>query len=100
MSVAASIIGSHAHAEQIVQDAWCAVHAAINEERVIGLADLVGGEPDERAVPLSALQPDGHRVDAPRLRDDISPEQLVGGRPLWGYVQAAIERLPAGSAPC
>jgi RNA polymerase sigma-70 factor (ECF subfamily) len=122
VSVAASIIGSHAQAEEVVQDAWLAVHTGINafegrsslttwmfsivlnrarsravrEARVIGLPDLDSGEPDERAVPLSAFQLDGHWVEAPRLWDDISPERIVGGRQLWEHVQAAIERLPAG----
>ena len=122
VSVAASIIGSHAQAEEVVQDAWLAVHTGINafesrsslttwlfsivlnrartragrEARMIGLAGLDGGEPDERAVPLSAFQPDGHWVEAPRLWDDISPERIVGGRQLWEHVQAAIEQLPAG----
>jgi RNA polymerase sigma-70 factor (ECF subfamily) len=122
VSVAASIIGSHAQAEEIVQDAWLAVHTGINafegrsslttwlfsivlnrartragrESRLTGLPDLDGGEADERAVPLSAFQPDGHWVEAPRLWDDISPERIVGGRQLWEHVRAAIEQLPAG----
>ena len=122
VGVAASIIGSHAQAEEVVQDAWIAVYAgigafegrsslttwlfsivlnrartrAVREARLVGLPQLDGGEPDERAVPLSAFQPDGHWVEAPRLWDDISPERIVGGRQLWDHVQAAIERLPAG----
>ncbi len=122
VGVAASIIGSHAQAEEVVQDAWLAVYTGIGafegrsslttwlfsivlnrartratrEARLVGLPELDGGEPNERAVPLSAFQPDGHWVEVPRLWDDISPERIVGGRQLWEHVQAAIERLPAG----
>ncbi len=122
VSVAASIIGSHAQAEEVVQDAWLAVLTGIGtfegrsslttwlfsivlnrartragrEARLVGLPHLDGGEPDERAVPLSAFQPDGHWVEAPRLWDDITPERIVGGRQLWDHVQAAIEQLPGG----
>jgi RNA polymerase sigma-70 factor, ECF subfamily len=122
VGVAASIIGSRAQAEEVVQDAWLAVYAGIGafegrsslttwlfsivlnrartratrESRLVGLPELDGGEPDERAVPLSAFQPDGHWVEAPRRWDDISPERIVGGRQLWMHVRAAIEQLPAG----
>ena len=122
VGVATSIIGSHAQAEEVVQDAWLAVHGnigsfegrsslatwlfsivlnrartrATREARLVGLPELDGGEPNERAVPLSAFQPDGHWVEAPRLWDEVSPERIVGGRQLWDHVQAAIERLPAG----
>jgi RNA polymerase sigma-70 factor (ECF subfamily) len=122
VGVAAAIIGSHAQGEEVVQDAWLAVHAGIarfegrsslitwifsivlnrartrasREARTVGLPDMTdGGDPGERAVPLSAFQPDGHWVEAPRLWDEVSPERIVGGRQLWDHVQAAIERLPA-----
>ena len=122
VGVAAAIIGSHAQGEEVVQDAWLAVHAGIGrfegrsslitwvfsivlnrartrasrEARTVGLPDMTdGGEPGERAVPLSAFQPDGHWVEAPRLWDEVSPERIVGGRQLWDHVLAAIERLPA-----
>ena len=121
--LAASIIGSHAQAEEVVQDSWIAVHGgvgrfegrsslvtwifsiAINrartraarEGRLVGLGALMeGSPPGGRAVPLSRFQPDGHWAEAPRLWDDISPERVVGGRQLWDHVQAAIETLPAG----
>jgi RNA polymerase sigma-70 factor (ECF subfamily) len=122
VGVAAAIIGSHAQGEEVVQDAWLAVHAGIGrfegrsslitwvfsivlnrartrasrEARTVGLPGMAdGGEPGERAVPLSAFQPDGHWVDAPRLWDEVNPERIVGGRQLWDHVLAAIERLPA-----
>ena len=122
VGVAAAIIGSHAQGEEVVQDAWLAVHAGIGrfegrsslitwvfsivlnrartrasrEARMVGLPDMTdGGEQGERAVPLSAFQPDGHWVETPRLWDEVSPERIVGGRQLWDHVLAAIERLPA-----
>jgi len=121
VGVAAAIIGSHAQAEEVVQDAWLAVHAGIGrfegrsslitwlfsivlnrartratrEARLVGLPELGdAGEPGERAVPLSAFQPDGHWVEAPKLWDEVSPERIVGGRQLWEHVEEAIERLP------
>ncbi|MDR3534979.1 MAG: sigma-70 family RNA polymerase sigma factor [Acetobacteraceae bacterium] len=121
--VAASIIGSRAQAEEVVQDAWLAVFSGIDrfegrsslvtwlfsivlnrartrigrESRLVALPDLMEGTPaGERAVPLSAFKPDGHWQEAPRLWDELSPERIVGGRQLWDHVTAAIERLPAG----
>jgi RNA polymerase sigma-70 factor, ECF subfamily len=122
VGIAAAIIGSHAQGEEVVQDAWLAVHAGIGqfegrsslitwvfsivlnrartrasrEARTVGLPDMADtGEPAERAVPVSAFQPDGHWVEAPRLWDEVSPERIVGGRQLWDHVLQAIERLPA-----
>lgn len=121
--VAASIIGSRAQAEEVVQDAWLAVFAGIGrfegrsslttwlfsivmnrartrisrEGRTVGLpAVLDGAQLGEPAVPTSAFKPDGHWVDAPRLWDEISPERIVGGRQLWDHVREVIDRLPAG----
>jgi RNA polymerase sigma-70 factor, ECF subfamily len=120
-SVAASIIGSQAQAEEVVQDAWLAVFTGITrfegrssvvtwlftivlnrarsrasrERRLVALpASLDGAEPGERGVPLSAFRPDGHWIDEPRLWDDISPERVVGGRQLWDRMQEIIEHLP------
>lgn len=121
VGVATAIIGSHAQGEEVVQDAWLAVHAGIGrfegrsslvtwlfsivlnrartrvarESRLVALDAGDSGDPDERAVPLSAFQPDGHWIEAPRLWDEVSPERIVGGRQLWDHVLAAIERLPA-----
>jgi len=123
VGMAASIIGSRAQGEEIVQDAWLAVFSGISrfegrsslttwvfsivmnrartragrEGRLVGLPALLDGtNPDERAVPLSAFKPDGHWVEAPRLWDEIDPERIIGGRQLWDHVQEVIERLPAG----
>ena len=121
--VAAAVIGSHAQAEEVVQDTWLAVYSNIGrfegrsslstwlfsiatnrartrigrEGRTVGLpAILDGGPPGERAVPASSFEPNGHWAEAPRLWDEINPERIVGGRQLWDLVQEAIERLPAG----
>ncbi len=121
--VAASVIGSHAQAEEVVQDAWLAVFSNISrfegrsslttwlfsivmnrartrigrESRTVGLPSILdGSQPGERAVPATAFKPDGHWAEAPRLWDEISPERIVGGRQLWDHVQEAIEKLPAG----
>jgi RNA polymerase sigma-70 factor (ECF subfamily) len=123
VGVAASVIGSRAQAEEVVQDAWLAVFSGIGrfegrssivtwlfsivlnrartragrEGRLVGLPALMEGTPPgERAVPLSAFKPDGHWVEVPRLWDEIDPERIVGGRQLWDHVQGVIERLPAG----
>jgi RNA polymerase sigma-70 factor (ECF subfamily) len=120
---AASIIGSHAQAEEVVQDSWLAVYAGVGrfearsslvtwifsivmnrartrvsrEGRLVGLGALMEGtSPTERGVPLTEFKPDGHWVDVPRLWDELNPERIVGGRQLWDHVQAVIDRLPAG----
>jgi RNA polymerase sigma-70 factor (ECF subfamily) len=122
-SVAASIVGSQAQAEEVVQDAWLAVFTGIGrfegrssvatwlftivlnrarsrasrEWRLVALpAELRGAAPEERGVPLAAFKPDGHWIDEPRLWDDLSPERIVDGRQLWDLVQEIIERLPHG----
>ena len=117
--VANGIIGSRAQAEEVVQDSWAAVFTAIDryeprttlaawlftivanrarsriraEGRLTGLPASFGGAED-RAVPLSAFQPDGHWIDAPQLWEELDPEREFAGRQLWEHVQAAIERLP------
>ncbi len=120
---AASIIGSHAQAEEVVQDSWLAVYAGVGrfegrsslvtwifsivinrartrvtrEGRLVGLDALMeGAAPGERAVPLSRFKPDGHWAEAPKLWDELNPERVVSGRQLWVHVLAAVERLPAG----
>jgi RNA polymerase sigma-70 factor (ECF subfamily) len=120
---AASIIGSHAQGEEVVQDAWLAVYEGVGrfegrsslvtwifsivtnrartrvtrEGRLVGLGALMEGTPpSERGIPLSAFKPDGHWAETPRLWDELSPERIVGGRQLWDHVQSVIDRLPAG----
>jgi len=123
VGLATSIIGSHAQAEEVVQDTWLAVFSGIGsfegrsslatwvfsivlnrartrasrEGRLVGLPALMEGtSPSGRAVDSSEFKPDGHWIEAPRLWDEISPERIVGGRQLRDYVMAAIDRLPAG----
>lgn len=120
---AASIIGSHAQAEEVVQDSWLAVYAGVGgfegrsslvtwifsivmnrartrvsrEGRLVGLGALMEGtNPTERGVPLTAFKPDGHWMEVPKLWDELDPERIVGGRQLWDQVQLVIDRLPAG----
>lgn len=122
-SVAASIIGSRAQAEEVVQDAWLAVFSGIDrfegrsslttwvfsivlnrartrigrERRTVALPPILdGATPGERAVPQSAFKPDGHWIEQPVLWDELSPERVIGGRQLWDHVLAVIEVLPAG----
>jgi len=123
VGVAASIIGSRAQAEEVVQDSWLAVYAGIgrfegrsslvtwlfsivlnrartratSEGRTVGLPALMDGSPPgERAVPAGAFLPDGHWIDEPRLWDEVNPERIVGGRQLFDHAMDCIERLPAG----
>lgn len=123
IGIAASIIGSRAQAEEVVQDAWLAVFAGVGafegrssivtwlfsivlnrartrasrEGRLVGLPSLLEGtDPGGRAVDVSAFKPDGHWVETPRLWDELDPERIVGGRQLWDHVMEVIERLPAG----
>jgi RNA polymerase sigma-70 factor (ECF subfamily) len=121
--IAASIIGSRAQAEEVVQDAWLAVFAGIDsfegrssivtwlfsivlnrartrasrEGRLVGLPSLMEGtNPGGRAVDVTEFKPDGHWMEAPRLWDELDPERIFGGRQLWHHVMDAIERLPSG----
>lgn len=123
IGIAASIIGSRAQAEEVVQDAWLAVFAGIGsfegrssvvtwlfsivlnrartrasrEGRLVGLPSLMDGtDPGGRAVDVSEFKPDGHWAEAPRLWDELNPERIIGGRQLWHHVLEAIERLPSG----
>ena len=123
IGVAASIIGSRAQAEEVVQDAWLAVFSGIGgfegrSSLVTWVFSIVlnrartratpggapgrpagpdgGNQPGGRAVDVSEFKPDGHWIEAPRLWDEINPERIVGGRQLWDHVMEAIDRLPAG----
>ncbi len=123
IGLAASIIGSRAQAEEVVQDAWLAVFSgidafegrsslvtwvfsivlnrartrAVREGRLVGLPALMeGSPPGGRAVDASEFKPDGHWIEAPRLWDQVGPERIVAGRQLWDHAMEAIDRLPAG----
>lgn len=123
VSVANSIIGSRAQAEEVVQDSWLAVFNGIGrfegrsslatwlfsivlnrartrasrEARTVGLPGILdGAQGHERAVDVAEFIPDGHWAEAPRLWDELNPERVVSGKQLWAHVQEAIDRLPAG----
>jgi len=123
VSVANSIIGSRAQAEEVVQDSWLAVFNGVSrfegrsslatwlfsivlnrartrasrEKRLVGLPGILDGtQGNERAVDVTEFQPDGHWIETPRLWDELNPERVVAGRQLLTHVQEAIERLPAG----
>jgi RNA polymerase sigma-70 factor, ECF subfamily len=118
VAVAASVIGSHAQAEEVVQDAWIAVFSGIGrfegraaigtwlfsivlnrartrrgrEARLVALP----AEPDGGTGETSRFAADGHWLEFPRPWDALDPERQVAGRQLWDHVQAEIARLPAG----
>ena len=124
IGVAASIIGSRAQAEEVVQDAWLAVFSGIGrlrgplqpvtwvfsivlnrartratrEGRLVGLPALMEGTPPGRpgggCRRSSSRTATGSRLPACGTRS--SPERIVGGRQLWDHVMEAIDRLPAG----
>jgi RNA polymerase sigma-70 factor (ECF subfamily) len=126
VGVAASIIGSRAQGEEVVQDAWLAVFSGVDrfegrsslitwvfsivlnrartrarrEGRLVSLPTaLDGGDPHrggERAVPLSEFQAEGAWREAPRFWDELDPERIIAGRQLWHHVQEVVENLPPG----
>jgi len=115
--VAASVIGSQAQAEEVVQDTWLAVFSGIGrfEGRaaigtwlfsiVLNRARTRRGretrlvafptEADSAAEPLRFAE-DGHWLDWPRPWDELDPERLTAGRQLWDHVGSVIDRLPEG----
>ena len=123
VNVATALIGSRAQAEEVVQDAWLAVHAGIDrfegrsslttwifaivlnrartraarESRTVALPAILDGlsTPDP-VMPATAFKADGHWVETPALWDDLSPERVVAGQQLWRHVTAVIDSLPAG----
>jgi RNA polymerase sigma-70 factor (ECF subfamily) len=118
VAVAASVIGSHAQAEEVVQDAWLAVLSGIGrfegrsaigtwlfsivlnrartrrgrEMRLVALPD----EADSGVADPARFAADGHWQEMPRPWDEFDPERLVAGRQIWDHVQSEIARLPAG----
>jgi RNA polymerase sigma-70 factor, ECF subfamily len=118
VSLAASIIGSRAQAEEVVQDTWVAVFAGIDRfERRSSLATWVFSIMLNRArsrarregclVGLPAVLEGTETEDTgcrsgrcsrevPWLREELSPERIVSGRQLWDRAKKAIEHLPAG----
>jgi RNA polymerase sigma-70 factor (ECF subfamily) len=118
VGVAASVIGSHAQAEEVVQDAWLAVFAGIGRfegraaigtwlfsivlnrartrrSREIRLVALPT-EADDGGAEAARFKADGHWQEFPRPWDELDPERLVAGRQLWDHVRTQIDRLPAG----
>jgi RNA polymerase sigma-70 factor, ECF subfamily len=123
VGLASSIIGSHAQAEEVVQDTWLAVFSGIGafegrsslaawvfsivlnrartratrEGRLVGLPALMQAtRSGHRAADGGEGNSDGHLVEPRRLWDEINPERIVGGRQLRDHVMEAIDRLPAG----
>ncbi len=126
IGVAAAIIGSRAQAEEVVQDAWLAVFSGIGrfegrsslitwlfsivlnrartrarrEGRLVALPAVLDSTSsdagDQRAVPISEFQPDGHWREEPRWWDVLDPERIVAGRQLWDHVQEVLDQLPPG----
>jgi RNA polymerase sigma-70 factor (ECF subfamily) len=123
INFATSIIGNRAQAEEVVQDAWQAVYSGVGasegrsslvalslrivlnrartratrERRLVGLSILMEGtNSGVRADNVPEIKREGGWIEASRLRDDISPERIVGGRQLWDHVLEAIDRLPCG----
>jgi len=123
VSVASSIIGSRAQAEEVVQDTWLAVFSGIGrfegrsslttwlftivtnrartrisqECRTVSLPGLLDEAPGRaRAGSPPEFTPAGKWSMAPRLWDELNPERIVGGRQLWDHVRDVIAALPPG----
>ncbi len=121
VSVASAIIGSRAHAEEVVQDTWLAVFSNIRqfegrsslatwlfsialnrarsrirrEGRTVALPSILErGQPGDRDVAADAFRPDGCWAEPVRAWDELNPERIVAHRQLWEHVRASIERLP------
>ncbi len=116
--VALAFVGSHAAAEEVVQDTWMAVIAGLDQfEGRSSLRTWIGrilvnraktrGVRDRRAVPFSALTPeDEEPVEPERFiaagfwgvpphRWDDAPEQLVLRKEARAHIERELESLPA-----
>jgi RNA polymerase sigma-70 factor (ECF subfamily) len=118
---AAVIIGSHAQAEEVVQDAWLAVYGGIGrfEERsslttwifsIVMNKAYTRATHERRFVGLDGLierparsghggrpgdfKPTAQCDNSQWLKNDLSPEREVAGRRLLDRTRAAIETLP------
>ncbi len=102
----------------MVQDTWLAVFAGVGrferrcnlatwvfsimlnrarsrarrEGRLVGLPAVLEGT----AVEETEFEPGFCWREVPLLREELSPERIVGGRQSWDHVTKAIEHLPAG----
>jgi len=122
LRAASGILGSRAHAEDVVQDTWlvalsciasfegrCSLgtwlfaitlnrartHAA-RRGRMVAFSSLFsreGGE--ERAFDMGRFGPDMHWGEKLALRDEHDPERIVGGRQVWDVARKAIRQMPA-----
>jgi RNA polymerase sigma-70 factor (ECF subfamily) len=122
VSVACSVIGSRAQAEEVVQDTWLTVFRGISrfegrsslttwlfaialnrartrvrrERRSVSLpVVLEDGQPHLGSVAPSAFTPAGRWAEMPRMWDELHPERIVGDRQLGEHVRNAIEALPS-----
>ena len=123
INVAASVIGSRAQAEEVVQDTWLAVYSGIGkfegrcgfaswlfriainrartrigrEGRMVGLPAILDGPASTKNTNDSgAFTPNGDWAQAPRLWNELHPERIAEGRELWKHAQDAIDALPPG----
>jgi RNA polymerase sigma-70 factor (ECF subfamily) len=110
ITIAVSIVGSRAQAEEVVQDAWIAVFSSIKSFE--GRASLVTWivsivlnrarthatrerrRPGSLEVTARADRPDDDNLtETLSGRNEISPERIVIGRQMWAKLRQAVDAL-------